>query len=266
MARSRSVRGEMLGQGGAARMLEVPVEVPVNFVYATLPYAVLMATPADFEDFAVGFSVTEGIVRNAAEIRGIAVSVVPRGVVVDIDLVPDALRGHLTRRRNMAGRTGCGLCGIESLDQLPAVRPVMVGPAVGWPAIRRALVGLEEMQPLHRVTRAVHAAAWCAPDGAILLVREDVGRHNALDKLVGGCLRAGYVAQGGFVVLTSRCSFEMVEKAAAFGAATVVAISAPTSLAIERAEALGVRLVAVARPDGAIGFTALSGAARDAVA
>ena len=247
-------------------MLEVPVEVPVNFVYATLPYAVLMATPADFEDFAVGFSVTEGIVRNAAEIRGIAVSVVPRGVVVDVDLVPAALRGHLARRRSMAGRTGCGLCGIESLEQLPAARRVAAGSAIGWAAIRRALLGLEVVQPLHGATRAVHAAAWCAPDGAIVLVREDVGRHNALDKLVGGCLRAGYAAQDGFVVLTSRCSFEMVEKAAVFGASTVVAISAPTSLAIERAEALGVRLIAVARHDGAIDFSALGCVVQDVLA
>ena len=262
MERSRRVRGEALGQGGAARDVDGPVEVAVNFVYATLPLAVLMATPADFEDFAVGFSVTEGVVRNAAEIRSVTVSTVPRGVVVDVDLAPDALRGHLARRRSMAGRTGCGLCGIESLDQLPEARPVAAGPVIGWAAIRRALLGLEA---LHGATRAVHAAAFCAPDGTIVLVREDVGRHNALDKLVGACLRAGHAAGHGFVVLTSRCSFEMVEKAATFGAATVVAISAPTSLAIERAEALGVRLVAIARPDGAIGFTPLGGG-REAVA
>lgn len=259
MERSRSLRGEALGQGGTSGggtcAVDVPVEVPVNLVYATLPHAVLMATPADFEDFAIGFSVTEGIVRHAAEIRGIVVAEVARGVVVDVELAPDALRGHLARRRSMAGRTGCGLCGIESLDQLPAARPVAGGPTIGWAAMRRALLGLEALQG---ATRAVHAAAFCAPDGTILLVREDVGRHNALDKLVGGCLRAGYLARDGFVVLTSRCSFEMIEKAAAFGASTVVAISAPTSLAIGRAEALGVRLVAIARPDGAIGFTQLA--------
>ena len=261
MEASRAVRGEVLGGDGARLVVEVPVEVPVNIVYATLPFAVMMASPGDFEDFAVGFSVTEGIVADAAEVRGVAVSVVPRGVVVDVDLAPAALRRHMARLReaggrSMAGRTGCGVCGIESLEQLPAARPVMAaGGAVGWAAIRTALMELEGRQVLHAATRAVHAAAWCAADGAILLVREDVGRHNALDKLIGGCLRAGQAAGDGFVVLTSRCSFEMVEKVAAFGAGTVVAISAPTSLAIERAAALGVRLVAVARPDGAIGFT-----------
>ena len=256
MEASRAVRGEVLGRDGGGVAVEVPVEVPVNIVYATLPYAVMMASPGDFEDFAVGFSVTEGIVADAGEVRGVAVSVVPRGVVVDVELVPAALRRHMARRRSMAGRTGCGVCGIESLEQLPAARPVMAaGAAVGWAVIRRALLELEGRQVLHAATRAVHAAAWCAADGAILLVREDVGRHNALDKLIGGCLRAGLGAGDGFVVLTSRCSFEMVEKVAAFGAGTVVAISAPTSLAIERAAALGVRLVAVARPDGAIGFT-----------
>ena len=137
MEASRAVRGEVLGGDGARLVVEVPVEVPVNIVYATLPFAVMMASPGDFEDFAVGFSVTEGIVADAAEVRGVAVSVVPRGVVVDVDLAPAALRRHMARLReaggrSMAGRTGCGVCGIESLEHLPAARPVMAAGGGGW--------------------------------------------------------------------------------------------------------------------------------------
>lgn len=254
---TRTMQGAALrfdGASGPNAPVEVAAEVPVNLVYATLPHAVMMATPADLEDFAYGFSLTEGVAA-AAEIRGVAVREVARGIVLDIDLVPAALRRHMARRRSMAGRTGCGLCGIESLDELPAARPVAPGAAIAPAAIRAALLGLEGRQVLNRATRAVHAAAWCDAAGGIVLLREDVGRHNALDKLVGACLRAGVAPGEGFVLLTSRASFEMVEKAASFGAATVVAISAPTSLAVERAAALGMALVAVARPDGAVRFT-----------
>ena len=257
MDATREVHAEALryhGPACAARVVAVAVEVPVNIVYATLPYAVMMATPGDFEDFATGFSVTEGVVAAAAEIRGIVVSEQARGIVVTVDLVPEALRRHMARRRSMAGRTGCGICGIESLDQLPESRGVAAAAAIAPAAIGRALEALEARQPLHQATRAVHAAAWCDRSGDMVAVREDVGRHNALDKLIGACLRGGIAAADGFVVLTSRCSFEMVEKVACFGAATVVAVSAPTSLALERAAALGVTVVAVARPDGALRF------------
>ena len=255
---SRQVRGEALRfEGGAVVRgpVAVAAEVPVNLVYATLPHAVMMATPADLEDFAYGFSLTEGVIAAAGEIRGVAVREVPRGIMLEVDLVPAALRRHMARRRSMAGRTGCGICGIESLEDLPDAQPVAPGPAIAPAAIRAALLGLEARQVLNQVTRSVHAAAWCDGAGAIVALREDVGRHNALDKLVGACLRDGIGPGGGFVLLTSRASFEMVEKAASFGAGTVVAISAPTSLAVERAAALGIALVAVARPDGAVRFT-----------
>ena len=262
-APTRPVHGQALrfdGGAGRAGPVELAEEVPVNLVYATLPHAVMMATPADLEDFAYGFSLTEGVAA-AAEIRGVAVREVPRGIVLDIDLLPAALRRHMARHRaaggrSMAGRTGCGICGIESLEQLPQARPVAPGAAIAPQAIRTALLGLEARQVLNRATRAVHAAAWCDAAGAIVLLREDVGRHNALDKLVGACLRAGIAPGAGFVLVTSRASFEMVEKVAGFGAGTMVAISAPTALAVERAAALGIALVAVARPDGAIRFTA----------
>nr|WP_100962723.1 formate dehydrogenase accessory sulfurtransferase FdhD [Bosea sp. FBZP-16] len=239
----------------AAASAEVAVEAPVNIVYGTMPYAVMMATPSDLEDFVAGFSLTEGIVRNVDEIRGITVAPQQNGIVVSVELAPGRFREHLARRRNLSGRTSCGLCGVEALADLPkaearAATATPIAPA----AIGAALGALERQQPLHRLTRSVHAAAWCDRDGEILAVREDVGRHNALDKLIGARLRAGHDASDGFVLVTSRASFEMVEKAAIFGAGALVSISAPTSLAIERANALGLTLVCIARADSATVF------------
>jgi FdhD protein len=236
--------------------IEIAVETPVNIVYGTLPYAVMMASPSDLEDFVTGFSLTEGIVRGADEIRAIAVEPKEEGVVVTIDLAPGRFREHLARRRNLSGRTSCGLCGVETVAEIPmadaATRHARAVPAS---AIEAALAGLDRHQPLNRLTRAVHAAAWCDMEGTILALREDVGRHNALDKLIGARLRAGADQDEGFLLVSSRASFEMVEKAAIFGAGTLVAISAPTSLAIERARHLNLTLVAVARQDGCIVFT-----------
>jgi len=243
------------GTTGRASAVEVPVEMAVNIVYGNLPYAVMMLTPDDIEDFVVGFSRTEGVVDGPAEIRGIATEQQAAGLVVTVDLTPEAMRRHLARRRNLSGRTGCGLCGIESLEQLPGASTPVTGTVAAPEAIGRALQLLDQNQPLHARTHAVHAAVWCDMAGAILVAREDVGRHNALDKLIGACLRAGHSPGDGFLVITSRCSFEMIEKAAIFGAPTLVAISAPTSLAIERAKALGVALVAVARADKAVAFS-----------
>ncbi|MBM6595687.1 formate dehydrogenase accessory sulfurtransferase FdhD [Microvirga pudoricolor] len=228
----------------------LPAEVPVNFVYGGIPFAVMMATPADIEDFAYGFSLTEGIVRQASEVRGIRLEPADRGLVCSIDLSAERLRDHLARKRALSGRTGCGLCGVEDLASLPgAAAPQGRAPSIAVDAIRKALEALERHQPLNDVTRAVHAAAWSSLDGVLLFVREDVGRHNALDKLIGALLRAGVDPASGFVVVTSRCSFELVEKVAAFGARTLVAISAPTSLALDRARALDITLAAIARRD-----------------
>lgn len=238
-----------------SRPLEVAVEAPVNIVFGNMPYAVMMATPADLEDFVTGFSLTEGIVRSAAEIRGIAVEPRPEGIEVRVDLAPGRFREHLARRRNLSGRTACGLCGIESIEDIPlAEQATRNARPIRAAAIEAALAALGGHQPLNQLTRAVHAAAWCAPDGEILAAREDVGRHNALDKLIGARLRAGGDPAEGFVLVTSRASFEMVEKTAIFGAGTLVAISAPTSLAIERATHLGLTLAAIARGDGCIVF------------
>ena len=252
LPRSSRAAALVVGAEGDVRRVDrqVPEEVPVSLVYSTVPFAVMMLTPGDLEDFAHGFSLTEGIVRDASGIREVSVAAEERGLRIDIRLAPSDLTAHLSRRRSIAGRTGCGVCGIEELDQMPrAARPVAPAPEIDVAAIRRALAALEGAQPLNDETRAVHAAAFAAADGTLVAVREDVGRHNALDKLVGAAMRGGIVAAEGFVVVTSRCSFELVEKAAAMGARTLVAISAPTAFALERARALDMNLVAVARRD-----------------
>lgn len=256
---SAAVTAEPLRFGAArddAREIEVAVETPINIVYGNMPYAVMMASPSDLEDFVTGFSLTEGIVRGAGEIRSIAVEPKDEGVIVTIELAPGRFREHLARRRNLSGRTSCGLCGVETIEEIPmADAATRASRAVSAAAIEAALAALDKHQPLNQLTRAVHAAAWCDTSGAVIAVREDVGRHNALDKLIGARLRAGADASDGFLLVTSRASFEMVEKAAIFGAGTLVAISAPTSLAIERARHLGLTVAAVARRDGCIVFT-----------
>ena len=234
---------------------DVPVETPVNIIYAPVPFAVMMATPADLEDFAYGFSFTEGVISGAADIRSVAIEEEPRGLKLIVTLAGEKMHAHLARARNIAGRTGCGLCGIDDLIHLPRAHAQEGdAPHIDKSAIARALQALEKSQPLNAVTHAVHGAAWCSLDGALQCVREDVGRHNALDKLIGALLRAGAKSEEGFFLITSRCSFEMVEKCAAFGAHTLVAISAPTTLALERAKAYGMTLLAVARADGALVF------------
>ncbi|EIM28824.1 formate dehydrogenase accessory sulfurtransferase FdhD [Microvirga lotononidis] len=225
-------------------------EVPVNLVYGGIPFAVMMTTPSDLEDFALGFSLTEGVIKHPHDIRGIRIEQDERGLRLAIDLVPDRLHEHLARKRALSGRTGCGLCGIDDLKSLPQARANEGNaPVIALPAIQSALLGLDRRQALNELTHAVHAAAWADLDGAIRFVREDVGRHNALDKLIGAACRAGTEPDSGFVIVTSRCSFELVEKVAAFGARTLVSISAPTSLALERARHLDITLIGIARRD-----------------
>lgn len=226
------------------------VEMPVNVVYGSVPYAVMMLSPADLTDFAYGFSLTEGIVEAAEEIRSVLVEPGEGGLRLFVDLAPGRLRQHLARKRALSGRTGCGVCGIDDLAHLPLARPRSgKGPDVAVSAIERALEALGDGQALNRETRAVHAAAWARLDGSLVAIREDVGRHNALDKLIGALMRDAADPDAGFLVITSRCSFEMAEKAAAFGISVLVAISAPTSLAIERARLHDMTLCAIARSD-----------------
>jgi FdhD protein len=243
------------GASGPELTKAVAVEAPVQIVIGGAPFAIMMATPKDLEDFAYGFALTEQIADSLTDIRGVEVESADDGWKLKIALSGERLQTHLARGRAMSGRTGCGLCGIEDFSQMPSPRPVLPTQAPIAPdAIRAAVSKLEARQPLNQATRAVHAAAWCGRDGTIVLVREDVGRHNALDKTIGALARAGVAPDDGFFVITSRCSFEMVAKAAIFGASTLVSVSAPTSLALERAQRFGVRVIAVARRDQALCF------------
>ncbi|MCZ3375871.1 formate dehydrogenase accessory sulfurtransferase FdhD [Rhizobium sp. AG207R] len=229
----------------------VPEEVPIAFSYGGTSHAVMMGTPADIEDFAVGFSLTEGIITDMSEIAAIEPIEDEQGIDVQITLVDDAADALRLRRRHMAGPVGCGLCGIESIEQ--AVRKV---PDVSKVALKltqrdivRAIALLNDAQPLHRETHAVHGAGFYIPSEGLLAVREDVGRHNALDKLCGAVIRSGHKGADGVVAVTSRLSVEMVQKAAILGSSVLVAISAPTALAIRTAEEAGMTLVALVRGD-----------------
>jgi len=227
----------------------VPEEVPIAFSYGGSTHAVMMATPADLEDFAIGFSLTEGIITSMAEIEEITVLAEGQGLDVQVRLADnkeDALRA---RRRHMAGPVGCGLCGIESIEQAMRVVPDVSGVemVLAPQDIVSAMAALNDAQPLHAQTRAVHGAGFYVPGEGLVAVREDVGRHNALDKLAGTVIRAGRSGADGIVVVTSRISVEMVQKAAILGSSTLVAISAPTALAIRTAEEAGMTLVALTR-------------------
>jgi FdhD protein len=227
-------------QGALPARAAIAEEVPVAFVYWQRTHAVMMATPCDLEDLAIGFSLSEEIVRDASEIRRVTVSRHSRGIDVRID-VPSAIADRLaTRSRAIAVRSGCGLCGVESIDDAVRV-PAMVASTlrVNADAIWRAASALAEQQPLNSDTHAIHAAAWATPSGDLRIVREDVGRHNALDKVLGALARAGRSAGDGFAVVTSRASFELVQKAAVCGVPILAAVSRPTGLAVRMADAAG---------------------------
>ncbi|MEJ8406105.1 formate dehydrogenase accessory sulfurtransferase FdhD [Brevundimonas vesicularis] len=230
-----------------------PEETAVALVHDASTTAVMMATPADLEDFAVGFSLSEGAIVRVEDIRELDVVSQDLGVEVRMWLAPDRALHVASRRRRLAGPTGCGLCGVDSLaEAVRSPRPVAgealrVDPA----ALLAAMAALSNAQPLGRETRAMHAAGFWTPTSGLLAVREDVGRHNALDKLIGARARSGAVdGSDGVVLLTSRVSVEMVQKTAVLGAPILCAVSAPTALAIRVAEEAGITLVAVARADG----------------
>ena len=241
---------------GAAERLDVTVadEVPVALVYNGLSHAVMMASPADLEAFALGFSLSEGILSSPDELLDLSVTRAHSGIEIQLRITARRFAGLQDRRRSLAGRTGCGLCGVESLAEalrdLPRVHSDLI---VSRAAIDRALAALASRQVLNRAAGAVHAAAWADPSGEILASAEDVGRHNALDKLIG--LTAREPLPAGFLVLTSRCSYELVAKAAMAGMPILVAISAPTGLALDVAERIGLTVVALARPDSVTVYT-----------
>jgi len=229
---------------------EVAVEAPVALEFDGLGYAVLMATPADLDDLARGFALSERLIDRAGDLRSVAVHDLPAGLLVRSVLAPHCRERVTARVRHRLAESSCGLCGIENLEQ--AIRPlpaVTARTSADNAATFRALDTLRADQPLNRATGAVHAAALCGSDGSVRRVREDVGRHNALDKLVGSMLADGCSWDGGFALMTSRASYELVEKAVLAGCPMLVTISAPTSLAVERARDAGLALVVLARSD-----------------
>lgn len=253
----RSVPRKIWRRTGVSEGLRaVPEETALAITYNGGTYAVMMATPQDLRDFAIGFSLSEGVVTSADQIESFEAVSFDDGIELRMWLGADKAASISARRRQIAGPTGCGLCGIDSIAE--AVKPAAVlagGGAFSFEEIMAAMDALAPLQQLNIQTRAVHAAAWWTPAAGIVSLREDVGRHNALDKLAGALAQAGVDAISGMVLLTSRISVEMVQKTAAIGAPVMVSVSAPTALAIRMAEAAGITLIAIARADGFEVFT-----------
>ncbi len=244
----------------------VAEECPVALVYDGTTVAVLMATPADLTDLAAGFSLTEGIIEDIGEIDELATAAGPDGIELRVWLRPKARRQLKERRRRLVGPTGCGLCGIESLHEAGrTARPVARRISLSPEQISHSIERLAASQILGHATRATHAAGFFDPGAADMIVREDVGRHNALDKLAGALAAAGVPGGTGAVILTSRISVEMVQKTAAIGAGFIIAVSAPTALAIRTAETNGITLVGIARGHEFEVFSNSSGIATDGI-
>lgn len=223
-------------------------EVPVALQYNGVSHAVMLATPLDLEDFALGFSLSEGIVDCAGDVHDVEPEETCQGIVLHVEVASRCLARLKERRRTLAGRTGCGLCGTESLEQaLPRIEQRVAPLALEVHVLSRALREMRTLQALQSATGATHAAAWCDAGGQVQLLREDVGRHNALDKLIGAVARARRDATRGFFAVTSRASYEMVQKTVRAGVGVLAAISAPTALAVRSAEAAGLCLIGFAR-------------------
>lgn len=250
-------RTVVVHQGAQARQGEdwLATEAPIELRYNGEPFAVMMATPSDLEDFAYGFSLSEGRVERASDILGVTIAEQLEGYVLDIQ-ANDVEQVNAEATRLMPGRSGCGLCGSRRLEDVLHPPPrVPDGPTLAPGALQTAQMALAQHQPLNAETGAVHAAAWASPEGDIRCVREDVGRHNALDKLLGALVREGADVREGFVLVTSRASYEMVTKAAALGVGVLAAISAPTALAVALAQHCGLTLAGFVRPGRHVVYT-----------
>jgi FdhD protein len=255
---SCSVSATPLEPEGHSQTLACVEEQAVAFRYNGFAHGVMMATPSDLEDFATGFSLTEAVIDSMSDIEAISIEAGADGIAVDISLSGASLHRYLAGRRirQLRGHSGCGLCGVQDLADVQ--RPIPQARAAALlrqSAIVAAFEGLRDWQPLSRSTRGAHAAAWVTSAGLIQTVREDVGRHNALDKLIGAGLRGSFVNADGFCLVTSRCSFEMVQKAVAAGFSAIVSASAPTALAIRAAKAAGLALCALSREREPLIFT-----------
>jgi FdhD protein len=248
---SAEVSVERWSRGATTRTTDlVAEEMPVALVYHEVPHVVMLATPADLEDYAVGFTLSEALVARAEEIRGVEVRHGAASVDVHITVAWERFTQLLQRRRNLTGRTGCGLCGAETAaDAIRETAAVPKGVEVTTAALHAAIEELAGRQPINARTGSVHAAAWVVPGEGIRVVREDVGRHNALDKTIGALTRSGADLAAGFMLITSRASYEMVQKCATVGIPFLAALSAPTAFAVRLAERSGVTLVAFARRD-----------------
>jgi formate dehydrogenase accessory protein FdhD len=248
---SAEVTVDRWSRGATAHTTDlVAEETPVALVYHDVPHVVMLATPADLEDYAVGFTLSEGLVERADEIRGVEVRPGAASVDVHVTVAWERFTQLLQRRRNLTGRTGCGLCGAETAaDAIRNPAPVPAGARVTVAGLHAAIEQLSQLQPINARTGSVHAAAWVVPGEGIRVVREDVGRHNALDKTIGALVRGGADLAAGYMLITSRASYEMVQKCATVGIPFLAALSAPTAFAVRLAERTGVTLVAFARRD-----------------
>lgn len=223
-------------------------EVPVSLVYKGASHVVMMASPCDLKDFGLGFSLSEGIIETPEELLFIDVAQSDQGYIIDMDIPDEAYKTIANRRRYLSGRTGCGLCGVESLEEaVPKLKAITGDIRIKPEIIYRAFEALHTLQPVKQATGAVHGAAWCSHDGEILDIREDAGRHNALDKLIGAMSKVGEDPTKGFCLITSRCSYEMVQKAVQMDMPILAAISAPTTLAIDMAQNSNLTLLARVR-------------------
>lgn len=239
--------------GDASVSRSIPIEAPISIEYNGIGYAVMMATPAELEAYAIGFTLAESLVGHAREIEGVDIHAIDGGWIVRVSLPRQRMKAVLERARTRVSESSCGLCGIENIEQILRPLPKLAARvSVTRVAIAKALATLGDHQPLGRATGAVHAAAFCTPGGNIVSAHEDVGRHNALDKLIGTLALRDIEIATGFVLLSARCSYELVEKTVRAGCPMLVTISAPTSLAVERAVAADLTLVALARADSAL--------------